>query len=80
MASKKTPVVEYLYEKLSAEGRTVALFKDVADALRFFQEEKGADISDNNPANFMKDLLRGMNASSNWPRSLTERRVTGRQQ
>lgn len=80
MASKKTPVVEHLYEKLAAEGRTVALFDDVANAIRFFKEKKGLELSDNNPANFMKDLLRGMNASSNWPESLTRRRITGRQQ
>lgn len=80
MASKKTPVVEYLYEKLAAEGRTVALFEDVASAIRHFKENRGVDLSDNNPANFMKDLLRGMNASSNWPDSLTQKRITGRQQ
>jgi hypothetical protein len=80
MASKKTPVVEHLYEKLAAEGRTVALFEDVARAIRHFKEDEGLDLSDNNPANFMKDLLRGMNASSNWPASLTQKRITGRQQ
>lgn len=80
MASKKTPVVEYLFEKLAAEGRNVALFEDVANAIRYFKENKGLDLSDNNPANFMKDLLRGMNASSNWPDSLTQKRITGRQQ
>jgi hypothetical protein len=79
MPSKKTPVVEYLYEILAKEGRTVALFDDVAKAIRYFKSN-GADLSDNNPANFMKDLLRGMNASSNWPESLTARRITGRQQ
>jgi hypothetical protein len=80
MASKKTPVVEYLFEKLSADGRTVALFDDVANAIRFFKEYKGFDLSDNNPANFMKDLLRGMNASANWPESLAQKRITGKQQ
>lgn len=80
MASKKTPVVEYLFEKLNADGRTVALFDDVANAIRHFKENKGLDLSDNNPANFMKDLLRGMNASSNWPESLTRKGITGQQQ
>lgn len=80
MASKKTPVVEYLFEKLSADGRTVALFDDVASAIRLFKDERGLVLSDNNPANFMKDLLRGMHASSNWPSSLTSKRITAKQQ
>ena len=80
MPSKKTPVVEYLYEKLQADGRSIALFDDVANAIRFFKEHKALELSDNNPANFMKDLLRGMNASSNWPDTLTRKRITGKQQ
>lgn len=80
MPSKKTPVVEYLYDKLAAEGRTVALFDDVANAIRYFQENKGLVLSDNNAANFMKDLLRGMHASANWPARLTQLRITGKQQ
>lgn len=79
MPSKKTPVVEYMFEKLRSEGRTVAHFQDVANAIRYFREERGLELSDNNPANFMKDLLRGMNASSNWPKSLTDLKITGRQ-
>jgi hypothetical protein len=79
MASKKTKVVKYLYEKLSDEGRTVANFADVSDAIAECNERYGLDLSDNNPANFMKDLLRGMNASKNWPVELTKARITGRQ-
>jgi hypothetical protein len=51
MPSKKTPVVEYLFEKLDSEGRAVASFEDVANAIRFFRENRGLDLSDNNPAN-----------------------------
>jgi len=80
MPSKKTPVVEYLYDKLSAEGRTVVLIDDVSNAIRYFKDNKGLELSDNNPANFMKDLLRGMNASSNWPEALAQKRITGQQQ
>lgn len=80
MASKKTPVVEYIYDKLTSEGRTVALFDDVANAIRYFQDHKGLVLSDNNAANFMKDLLRGMHASANWPKKLADLGVTGKQQ
>ena len=80
MASKKTPIVEYLYDKLSAAGRSVALFDDVAAAIRYFKDDLGLDLSDNNPANFMKDFLRGMNASANWPVALTAKRITAKQQ
>ncbi len=79
MASKKTPVVLYLFEKLESEGRTVATFDDVSAAIRECNETLGLELSENNPANFMKDLLRGMNASNNWPSELTVRRVSGRQ-
>lgn len=80
MPSKKTPIVQYLYDKLASEGRSVAMFDDVAKAIRHFKENTDLDLSDNNPANFMKDLVRGMNASSNWPQKLTELRITGQQQ
>ena len=79
MASKKTPVVLYLFEKLESEGRTVATFDDVSAAIRDCNEKLGLELSENNPANFMKDLLRGMNASKNWPSELTAKRVSGRQ-
>jgi hypothetical protein len=79
MASKKTIVVEYLWKKLSEEQRTVATFDDVGSAIRHCNEEFGNDLKADNPANFMKDLLRGGNASKNWPQCLTEIGITGRQ-
>jgi hypothetical protein len=79
MVSKKTKVVEYLYEKLREEGRTVAYFNDVSSAIRYCNENFGLSLSDNNPANFMKDLLRGLNASKNWPEYLKKKRITGKQ-
>lgn len=79
MASKKTPVVLYLFEKLDAEGRTVVTFDDVSAAIKECNDKFDLKLSDNNPANFMKDLLRGMNGSKNWPSELTEKKITGRQ-
>jgi hypothetical protein len=79
MASQKTKVVQYLYEKLRGEGRSVASFEDVANAIRHCNQHFALSLSDNNPANFMKDLLRGLNASKNWPDSLKAKRITGRQ-
>ena len=77
--SKKTVVVDYLWDKLRADGRTVATFKDVSDAIRDCNEKFGLGLSANNPANFMKDLLRGSSASANWPERLTGMKITGRQ-
>ncbi|MBP6677452.1 MAG: hypothetical protein KA156_00030 [Paracoccus sp.] len=49
---------------------------DVAQAIRECNDLYGATLSDRNPANFMKDLLRGANASSNWPTSVAARHFT----
>jgi hypothetical protein len=77
--SKKIPVVEYLYEKLKAEGRTIATLTDVRDAILVCNERHGLGLSASNPANFMKDLVRGRSASLNWPDSLKALRIGGRQ-
>lgn len=79
MPSKKTIVVDHLWDVLSAEGRTVATFSDVSKAIRHCNDVFGNDLKADNPANFMKDLLRGGHASKNWPERLTEKRITGRQ-
>lgn len=79
MPSQKTVVVDHLWDVLSDEGRTVATFKDVGDAIRFCNEKYGNTLKTDNPANFMKDLLRGSHASRNWPERLQQMRITGRQ-
>ncbi|MEQ5786833.1 hypothetical protein J3454_02895 [Erythrobacter sp. NFXS35] len=48
---------------------------DVADAIRACRNQ-GVTLSDRNPANFLKDILRGGNASSRWPTSVSKRRYT----
>lgn len=79
MASKKTVVVDYLWDVLTEEGRRVATFDDVGAAIRYCNEKFGNNLKADNPANFMKDLLRGGNASANWPARLSANRITGRQ-
>jgi hypothetical protein len=79
MPSQKTVVVDHLWDVLSAENRTIATFQDVREAINFCNEKYGNSLKTDNPANFMKDLLRGGNASTNWPARLKERRITGRQ-
>ena len=79
MPSKKTVVVDHLWDVLQAEGRSVATFDDVSRAIADCNAKYGNNLRANNPANFMKDLLRGGNASKNWPSRLTDLRITGRQ-
>ncbi|MGI3213046.1 hypothetical protein ACROSR_18275 [Roseovarius tibetensis] len=80
--SQKTQVIEHLFYKHwnEAEGaldRTLMSLDDVAQAIRECNDLYGSTLSDRNPANFMKDLLRGANASKNWPASVASRRFTG---
>jgi hypothetical protein len=79
MPSQKTVVVDHLWDVVSAERRTVVTFKDVRDAIKFCNEQHGNTLKADNPANFMKDLLRGGHASRNWPERLKSKRITGRQ-
>jgi hypothetical protein len=77
--SQKVKVVEYLYKKLKSQKRTIATLDDVRDALIYCAKKYGLKLKSGNPANFMKDLLRGKNASRNWPESLKRIRIGGRQ-
>lgn len=80
--SQKTQVIEHLFEKHwdAANGaldKTLMSLDDVAQAIRECNKLYGSTLSDRNPANFMKDLLRGANASKNWPASVAAQRFTG---
>lgn len=81
MASDKLPVIERIWESLQEEGqgRTVVYFDDVIEAIHFCNEQDGLGRSVKNPANFMKDLIRSDNASQNWPQSLCNMGIGGRQ-
>jgi len=79
--SKKTPIIKYLFDlhwdaqKKSLSKDTMTL-DDVQDAIRRFRTEFGIKLSDKNPANFMKDIVRGQNASNVWPAELTAKKYT----
>ncbi len=82
--SQKPKVIERIYERLldPTTGhltRTVVTNQDVADAIRWCNLNHGSTLSDMNPANFMKDIVRGRGASSMWPERLKLARVSGRQ-
>lgn len=82
MPSLKTEVIEFLFEKhwdASSKKLTKSLMSlgDVADAIRHTNNGRLKKLNANNPANFMKDLLRGANASKNWPLSVAARQYTG---
>jgi hypothetical protein len=82
MASLKTEVVEYLFDQhwdANTGMLTKALMSldQVADAIRKTNVGRPKELKANNPANFMKDLLRGANASKNWPETVAARRYMG---
>ena len=81
MASQKTKVIEHLFFKHWNQAtrqlrKTVMSLTDVSEAIQYCNEEYGSTLSSNNPANFMKDLMRGANASKNWPVSVATERFT----
>ena len=81
MASEKTQVIDYLWDLLQQEGtgRTVVTATDVVSAIEHCSVQFNIGLSTRNPANFMKDVVRGDNASDFWPVRLTQLGITARQ-
>jgi hypothetical protein len=81
MSSEKTLVIDLLWDILHKEGRgrRMVMQSDVTKAIRLLRRTHNIELSTDNPANFMKDVVRGDNANSFWPARLTEKRVTARQ-
>lgn len=82
MASDKTDVIDYLFERHWDEGRgilrrTLMSLTDVADAIRACNEKDGKKRSDRNPANFLKDIVRSTTANKTWPARIAAHRLTG---
>lgn len=82
MASQKTKVIKHLFNKFwdqssGSLSKTLMSLDDVAEGIRECNKLHGTTLSDRNPANFMKDLLRGANASRNWPQSVANQQFTG---
>lgn len=81
MPSEKTIVIEHLFAKYwdSVTGtlkKTVMTLDDVSGAIRECNATLGTSLSDRNPANFMKDFMRGSSASRNWPETLAVLKFT----
>lgn len=51
----------------------------VQDAIRETNSQGITDLSDRNPANFLKDLIRHKSANDHWPDELKKLRITARQ-
>ena len=81
MSSEKTLVIDYLWDLLQeeGEGRCVVVRDDVTAAIRHCNAQHKLKLSTGNPANFMKDVVRGDNASEMWPERLTKLRIGARQ-
>lgn len=81
--SQKPAVIEWIYNKLLKEDgslqRTIVTNDDVVDAIGWCNEHQGTSLSAKNPANFLKDIIRGKNASATWPDILKKRRIGARQ-
>ena len=78
--SQKPAVIEWIYRSLldATTGqltRSIVTQDDVVAGI----DATGVGLSKNNPANFIKDVIRGHGASGMWPEYLKARRVGGRQ-
>jgi hypothetical protein len=75
--SEKPRVVEYLYDKYRRSELSDGVVTNdlIVEAIR----ATGADLSTANPANFLKDIVRGKNANSFWPERLKTDGVSARQ-
>jgi hypothetical protein len=82
--SQKPPVIERIYDRLVDPNteqltRTVVTSSDIVDAIQWSNAYLGTRLSAKNPANFIKDVIRGHGASGMWPKKLHELRIGGRQ-
>ena len=74
--SRKTAVISNLGEKHGQGAFPEGIV--TGDQIRQAMDEVGSNLSRNNPANFLKDLLR-KNPENNWPDELLAQRIYGRQ-
>ncbi|WP_193727190.1 hypothetical protein [Burkholderia sp. BE17] len=82
--SQKPAVIDRIFDTLwdpvgQRLRRTVVTNEDVVTAIAWCRANLGSTLSEKNPANFMKDIIRGSNASNMWPDRLKARRYGGRQ-
>lgn len=82
--SQKPDVIERLYDTLLDKStgnlsRTVVTNGDIIEAIAWCKTNKESTLSVKNPANFLKDIIRGKNASNMWPDRLKDLRIGARQ-
>lgn len=75
--SEKPRVIEYLYDKYRRNELSDGVVTNdmVVEAIQTTK----ADLSTANPANFLKDIVRGKNANLLWPERLRADRISARQ-
>lgn len=82
--SQKPEIIDRIYDQLldpvtGKLTRTIVTNDDITAAILWAQTAIGSTLSVNNPANFMKDIIRGQGASGMWPERLKTLRIGGRQ-
>jgi hypothetical protein len=82
--SQKPQVIERIYDRLIDPEtghltRSIVTNTDVVEAILWSNEHHGTNLSEKNPANFIKDVIRGHGASGMWPKRLHNLRIGGRQ-
>jgi len=82
--SQKPEVIERIYETLlnpdtGKLSRTIVTNDDIVRAIRWLKKHTGSTLSEKNPANFIKDVIRGAGAANMWPESLKKLRITAKQ-
>lgn len=80
-ASEKHHAIEYIFEQLWDPGtqtltRTAVTMAEVLTAIEWSNANRGTTLSPRNPANFMKDVVRGFGGSRMWPQRLKDLRWT----
>ena len=82
--SEKPIVIEHIFnerfdEQTGQLNRTIVTNTDVVEAITECTKKYGIKLSTRNPANFVKDIIRGKSASGMWPDRLKELRFGARQ-
>lgn len=77
-------MIEVLFDQVwDAENkrlkRNIVTLEEVKKAIITCNEKYDLGLSEKNPANFLKDIVRGKTASAMWPETLKENRITARQ-
>lgn len=82
--SQKPEVIQRIFDQLwdpvrNTFIRTIVTKHDVQAAIEWCREHKGSTLSTGNPANFMKDVVRGFGGTKMWPKPIQDLRYTAEQ-